>query len=106
MRVKAIQGVLSEEDMPLVGMMFDALDNLYRIQDEIDAFYRDPKLKSNLSDEETRKQLKDMVNIRKSHEAGFFLLACRFGLTPSERTKLVLPEKNAKSPMLQLINEA
>ena len=106
MRVKVTQGILSEEDASLICIMFDALDNLYHIQDEIDRFFRRPDLTSALSDEDRRKQLKDMVQVRKLHETSFVTLACRFGLTPSERTKLVLPQKKAESPLLKLINEA
>jgi len=106
MRVKAVQGVLSEEDMSMVRMMFDSLDDVYRIQDEIDAFYKRPTLRNDLKDKEKRDHLKEMVQIRKSHETSFAMFACKFGLSPSERTKLTLPEKKDESPMLQLLNRA
>ena len=106
MRVKTVQGILSEEDMSLVTLMFDALDDVFRIQDEIDAFYRSPTLRRDLADEEKRDHLKDMIQMRKSHETSFAFFACKFGLSPSERTKLTLPEKKNESPMLQLLNRA
>lgn len=106
MRVKAAQGILSEEDMAMVTMMFDALDDVYRMQDEIDAFYKRPNLRACLADEDSRQQLKDMVHIRKNHETSFAFIACKFGLSPAERSKLTLPDKTNESPMLQLIHEA
>ena len=106
MRVKATQGILSEEDMAMVTMMFDALDDVYRIQDEIDAFYKRPTLRKDLGDEDLRQQLKDMVHIRKNHETSFAFIACKFGMSPAERSKLTLPENKNESPMLQLLKKA
>ena len=105
MRVKTSQGILSEEDSSLVTIMFDSLDDLFRVQDEIDRFYRRPDLTKALADEESRDHLKEMVQIRKLHEASFTSLAVKFGLTPTERTKLILPQKKAESPMLKLLAE-
>ena len=106
MRVKATQGVLSEEDLSLVTLMFDSLDDVYRMQDEIDAFYRRPNLRHALADEDLRSQLKEMVQIRKSHETSFAMFACKFGLSPSERTKLTLPNRKEESALLKLMKEA
>ena len=106
MRVKAVQGVISEEDMCMVRLMFDALDNLYRIQDQIDAFYKRPNLSALLADEDYRSQLKEMVQIRKNHETSFAFFACKFGMTPAERSKLTVADKKDESPMLQLLNRA
>ena len=106
MRVKTEQGILSEEDYMMVTMMFDSLDDVYRIQDEIDAFYKRPNLRKDLADEDIRQQLKDMVHIRKNHETSFAFIACKFGLTPAERSKLTLPEKKNESPMIALLNKA
>ena len=106
MKAKAAQGVLSEEDMSMVRLMFDALDDVYRIQDEIDAFYKRPTLRRDLTDEDKRQHLKDMVQIRKNHETSFAFFACKFGLSPAERSKLTLPEKKDESPMLALISKA
>lgn len=106
MRVKAAQGIVSEEDLAMITMMFDSLDDVYRIQDEIDAFYKRPTLRADLSDDEKRQQLKDMVHIRKNHESSFAFIACKFGLSPAERSKLTLPEKKDESPMLQLLSRA
>ena len=106
MKVKASQGVLSEEDMSMVRLMFDALDDVYRIQDEIDAFYKRPTLRKDLADEDKRSQLKEMVQIRKNHETSFAHFACKFGISPAERTKLTIPDKKEESPMLKLLNKA
>ena len=106
MRVKAAQGVLSTEDLCMVTLMFDALDNLYRIQDQIDKFYKQKNLEAALRNEDRLFQLKTMVQIRKNHETSFAFFACKFGLTPAERSKLTIPEKKNESPMLQLLNEA
>lgn len=105
MKAKAAQGVLSEEDMSMVRLMFDALDDVYRIQDEIDAFYKRPTLRRDLTDEDKRQHLKDMVQIRKNHETSFAFFACKFGLSPAERSKLTIPEKKDESPMLALISK-
>ena len=106
MKVKSVQGILSEEDLCMVTLMFDALDNLYRIQDQIDAFYKKPNLSALLADEDYRSQLKEMVQIRKNHETSVAFFACKFGMTPAERSKLTVPEKKDESPMLQLLNRA
>lgn len=106
MRVKAVQGVLSQEDMCIVTLMFDALDNLYRIQDQIDAFYKQPNLSNILKNEKRMEQLKSMVQIRRNHETSFAHFACKFGMTPAERSKLTVADKKDESPMLQLLNRA
>ena len=106
MRVKSAQGVLSEEDLCMVRLMFDALDNLYRIQDQIDNFYKQKNLNVILANEDRLMQLKTMVQIRKNHETSFAFFACKFGLTPAERSKLTVADKKEESPMLQLIHEA
>ena len=103
-KVKAIQGVLSIEDEPLVRMMFDALNNALRMSAEVDKLYHNSEFMSNLADSNKRKQLKDMVQIYKMHETSFFNIAIRFGITPTERSRLATREEQPASPLLRLIN--
>lgn len=106
MEVKAVQGVLSEEDMAAVTMMFNALDNDFRMQVEIDKIYHAPDFGEKVMDPEERKKLKDLVQIQKMHETAFFSMSLRFGMTPTERSKLTVKEQQQKSPMLMLLEAA
>ena len=103
-KVKAIQGVLSIEDEPLVRMMFDSLNYAFKMSAEIDKLYHDPDFMSNLDDPDKRKQLKEMVQIYKIHESSFFSISMRFGITPTERSRLATKEQQTISPMLKLIS--
>lgn len=105
MKVKLVQGVLSAEDEGTVRLMFDALDDTYRMQKQIDEFYLSENLSERLADAEQRKHLKEMVQVRNMHSDAFTRLALRFGITPTERSRLAVKEKQELSPMLQLLNE-
>lgn len=103
-KVKAVQGVLSIEDEPLVRMMFDSLNYAFKMSAAIDALYHNEEFMSNLADSDKRKQLKEMVQIYKIHESSFFSIALRFGITPTERSRLATKEQQTISPMLKLIS--
>lgn len=105
MKVKCVQGVLSDEDEAMVILMFDALDDVYRIQAKIDEFYNDPNLSANLRDAETRKHLKEMVQVRKIHETSFVTMAVKFGMSPVERSRLQVTSSKPKSELFELLSE-
>lgn len=105
MKVKGVQGVLSNEDLAHVTAMFNALDDYYRMQAKVDSFYVSEDLDDKLADAEQRKQLKEMVQVMNLHFEMFNKIALRFGITPTERSRLAVKEKQELSPMLQLLNE-
>ena len=99
---KAAQNVLSVGDEPVLVSMFDAYDQYLRYKDQHDELMKEA-------------DFKDMEFIRKLNQLDIMIdrlfkqwtsLALRFGLTPSERSKLaVMPEK-PQSAMLELIQRA
>ena len=99
---KAAQNVLSVGDEPVLVSMFDAYDQYLRYKDQHDELmkdgdFKDPEFIRNLN------QLDIMIDRLFKQWTS---LALRFGLTPTERSKLaVMPEK-PQSAMLELIQRA
>ena len=106
MAVKAQQGILSIEDRSAVIQMFDLLDLYYRITDKIFEFYKNPRCDVNLSIEDGQFKIKTMSQLQKLYQSSWIQLACRFGITPAERSKLHIPSEKPKSELLKLLEEA
>ena len=106
MTVKAQQGILSIEDRAAIVQMFDALDEYYRITDLIFEFYKDASVDLMLSAKGGQEKIKTMSNLQKTYSQTWIQLACRFGITPAERSKLQIPTDKPKSDLLQLLEEA
>jgi len=102
MRVKAQQGVLSEEDQSLVLIMFNHLDHYYRADDRLQQMEKDPAYFGTSIGLDAMDKIGKMIE---RHFNSFSKLALRFGMTPSERTKLHIPEHEKQSEMLQLLQE-
>ncbi len=107
MEVKAGQKVLSVEDEKSVILMFDSLDRYFRMSDEVDRIYRLPNFSEWLCDEKNMKQFCNMKNeLRKDNDA-YRTWAIRFGLTPTERSKLPSIEEDEKeSPLMKFVKLA
>ena len=109
MQVKAQQGILSIEDKSTIVQMFDALDLYYRITDKIFEFYKDKYLDTSLETKDGRAEIKAMTQLQRTYLNNWIQLACRFGITPTERSKLQIPSETsmkAKNELLKLIEEA
>ena len=104
MDMKAAQGVLSEEDRACVIEMFDCLDRLYRNTDTYNEIRKNnPDYFQFLLDKGNRDTVKQLRAEMTADDTAFRNWAIRFGMTPTERSKLpVMPEK-PQSEMLQLI---
>lgn len=119
MRVKCTQGILSEEDNILVEMMFDSLNHYFYEQDELDNIQKklhldsiakkgEDKDKDRLSPEE-REELRSAkvqtIKARNTFKKEFDESAIKFGLSPTERTKLIIPEKKKESELMLFLKE-
>ena len=106
MDMKAEQKVLSIEDRALVVQMFDCLDRLYRNTDTYNEIRKkNPDYAEWLKDKENRDMMKHLRAEMNADDTAFRNWAIRFGMTPTERSKLpVVPEK-PQSEMLQLIRK-
>lgn len=99
---KAAQNVLSVGDEPVLVSMFDAYDQYLRYKDQHDELmkdgdFKDPEFIRNLN------QLDIMIDRLFKQWTS---LALRFGLTPSERSKLAVTPEKPQSAMLELIQRA
>ena len=99
---KAAQNVLSVGDEPVLVSMFDAYDQYLRYKDQHDelmkdADFKDPEFLRNLN------QLDIMIDRLFKQWTS---LALRFGLTPTERSKLAVTPEKPQSAMLELIQRA
>ena len=104
MLTKSKQGVLALEDEAPIIMMFDALDSYYRTTDLFEVLKRGKSGDALIDDEYLDKYNKiDIVANRQF--ARFEKLACRFGITPSERSKLRVKEEAPKSELLRILEE-
>lgn len=107
MDVKAAQGVLSADDESCIVMMFDALDRLYRNTDLYNEIRRShPDYATYLLDKFNRDMVKHIRKEISEDDATFRNWAIRFGLTPTERTKLQISADNSKSEMFELLSSA
>lgn len=106
MDMKAEQKVLSIEDRALVVQMFDCLDRLYRNTDTYNEIRKaHPDYAKWLQDKDNRDVIKTLRSEMTADDTAFRNWAIRFGMTPTERSKLpVVPEK-PQSEMLQLIRK-
>ena len=106
MEMKAAQGVLSIEDEILVVRMFDALDLYFRLFDIIHARFRKGEIEEIYSDPEKRKEHRDLE--RSMHTAGemYDKLAYHFGISPIERSKLVVAPQKTETEFMKLLERA
>lgn len=104
MLTKAKQGVLVLEDEAPIVLMFDSLDLYYRTYDKVKILNHgvagDDKIDDDLLD-----KLNKIDIIMNRQFMRFEKLACRFGMTPSERTKLRVKEEAPKSELLRILEE-
>lgn len=105
MTVKTVQGVLSIEDESMLIMMFDSLDLYFRMTDEVYEFHKSPDYKDRISDWKERAMLKDLDKMRSAHLQDFTKIACRFGISPTERSRMTLPEQEQRDELLELVAE-
>lgn len=106
MDVKSAQGVLSADDESCVVQMFDCLDRLYRNTDAYNRIRKEnPDYATWLLDKGNREMVKQIRKEMTEDDTAFRNWAIRFGMTPTERSKLpVIPQK-PQSEMLQLIQK-
>lgn len=104
MLTKAKQGVLVLEDEAPIVLMFDSLDLYYRTYDKVKILNHgvsgDDKIDDDLLD-----KLNKIDIIMNRQFMRFEKLACRFGMTPSERTKLRVKDEAPKSELLRILEE-
>ena len=106
MDVKAAQGVLSADDESCVVMMFDCLDRLYRNTDAYNKIRKDnPDYAAWLLDKGNREMVKQIRKEMTEDDTAFRNWAIRFGMTPTERSKLPVTPEKPQSEMLQLIRK-
>ena len=97
MDVKACQGVLSAEDEHCVVAMFESLDKYIRFSD--------------MEYEELQSENPDLDRLLKlqkesiKYQQEFRAWAIKYGVTPAERSKLVVSPQKEDSPLMQLINK-
>ena len=103
MRVKCSQGILSEEDSFLVKMMFDDLDHMHRQEDRLVAL---EKKQTDEIDVELEEAIARVTNLRDKFEKSVTKLAIAFGITPPERSKLILPKKENDSEFMKILERA
>ena len=76
-------GALSEQDLPAFSLMMDSLNDYYKYEALIDF------LDKTYMDKEDYFDKRDKLTKRKSESMrAFYLWTSRFGITPTERTKL------------------
>ena len=106
MDVKSAQGVLSADDESCIVMMFDCLDRLYRNTDEYNEIRKkNPNYAEWLKDKEHRELVKQIRKEMTEDDTAFRNWAIRFGMTPTERSKLTVTPQKPQSEMLQLIRK-
>lgn len=105
MDVKAAQGVLSADDESCIVMMFDCLDRLYRNTDTYNELRKNTNYVRWLKDKENRETIKMIRREISDDNLTFRNWAIRFGLTPTERSKLAVNPDKPQSEMLRLIKE-
>lgn len=107
MRVKCAQGVLSEEDNSLIEMMFDSLNHYFYEEDELSRIQKklnDPD--TTAEDRETLLGEKTLTTkVRNTLRKEFEQTASNFGLSPTQRSKLILPEKKKESELMLFLKE-
>ena len=104
MLTKAKQGVLALEDEAAITMMFDSLDLYYRTYDKVEILNRGVFGGNKIDDELLDKYNKIDIIMNRQFQR-FEKLACRFGITPSERSKLRVKEEAPKSELLRILEE-
>lgn len=97
---KASQNVLSVGDEPVFTAMFDSYDRWLRYKDRREEL--DSTLGWDKEDITIRNQLDIMID-REFKQ--WTQIAIRFGLTPTERSKLAVQPEKPQSEMLQLIRK-
>jgi len=107
MRVKCAQGVLSEEDNSLIEMMFDSLNHYFYEEDELSRIQKklnEPGISA--EDRETLLGEKTLTTkVRNTLRKEFEQTASNFGLSPTQRSKLILPEKKKESELMLFLKE-
>ena len=104
MLTKAKQGVLALEDEAAITMMFDSLDLYYRSYDKVEILNRGVFGDNKIDDDLLDKYNKIDIIMNRQFQR-FEKLACRFGITPSERSKLRVKEEAPKSELLRILEE-
>ena len=97
--------VLSADDESCIVMMFDCLDRLYRNTDTYNELRKNTNYVRWLKDKENRETIKMIRREISDDNLTFRNWAIRFGLTPTERSKLAVNPDKPQSEMLRLIKE-
>ena len=97
MDVKATQGVLSAEDEVCIMAMFESLDKYIRLSDK--------EYEILTSDDPDLDELAKLERPLHKHQEEFRAWAVKYGVTPAERSKLVVSPQKEESPMMQLIQK-
>ena len=105
MKVKSFQGVLSIEDRTAITLMFDSLDSYYRTRDQIQNIQKTAR-PEDYKDRGFLSCLKILTTTQNTFFQQYIQIACRFGVTPTERTRLAIPEKKPDSDFIKLLKKA
>lgn len=97
MDVKAAQGVLSAEDEVCIMAMFESLDKYIRLSDK--------EYEILTSEDPDLDELAKLERPLHKHQEEFRAWAVKYGVTPAERSKLVVSPQKEESPMMQLIQK-
>lgn len=98
---KATQNVLSIADEPVFTAMFDAYDRWLRYMDRRDELDGTVGW-TDLNDIKLRNQLDIMIDREFKQWTS---LAIRFGLTPTERSKLAVPQEDPEDEIFRIIGD-
>lgn len=77
-------GALSEQDLPAMSLMFDSLNDYYKFDALIDFLDKTYMDKEDYFDKRDR-----LVKRKNESMRAFYLWTSKFGITPTERTKLM-----------------
>ncbi len=102
MDMKSTQKCLSVEDEQNIVVMFNALDRIFRTTDEIDKIMRRSDYSEWLDDRGNRDKLSNLYKCLKADDETYRQWAIRFGMTPTERSKLPAIKEEKQSFMLEI----
>jgi len=95
-------GALSEQDLPSLGLMMDCLNDYYKINSLINLL----DTTTNLDDEYFKKRDK-LMKRKNDAMRNFYLWSGKFGITPTDRTRLVCEDgpKKVSDPLDQILGD-
>lgn len=88
-------GALSEQDLPMLGALFDSYDRYNQVKLKLEEF--DAQENADWFSPEWLKTRRSLQTQLHAELANFTTMASRFGCTPTERSKLVCEKKEIKN---------